>query len=244
MQRPANLKAKLISKGFISKTILEVKYQLFDSFTFTPGQFVNISVTEPFRRPYSVLDFDQDKNKIDFMIEIKEPGKGADYFRNAEIGSETIIMGPLGRFVVQNSNLPKAFISTGAGVAPFVPMLKQLKQNNFSQNITVFQGMRHSEDDCALPYFKEYVESGFIKYIQCITREETVLKLPEEEIQQKLTSGNTATTKGRVTEIVPEFGFDYLNTEFYVCGGNQMVKDMRLNLSLLGADKVYIENYG
>jgi NAD(P)H-flavin reductase len=205
--------------------VIEVEYELADQTDFIPGQFANIEVTKPFRRPYSILEMSG--NKAKFIIEVRNPGRGSDFFRDAEIGTQSEVLLPLGRFVLHESNNPKVFISIGAGIAPFISMIKSLIKNQDNSEIHLFQGMRIAGDDLATAYLKDQLSK--INLHRCITREEVI---SEKDF------------KGRVTEIVPTFDFDYTNTDFYVCGSNEMVKEMRLILQMKGAENILIENYG
>lgn len=257
MIKPIRTNAKLISKRFVTETILELRYKTDVELLSVPGNYANISVTAPFRRPYSIAG--NEDSVMSFLIEVRDPGKGADYFRMAQIGSTTEIMGPLGRFTLQENNFPKVFISTGTGAAPFISMIKLAlstelwkmsggqramgkKENTHSSQltahssspITFFHGMRYEKDDFPYQYLDHEINSDKVDYYRCITREDVTL---DELNKVKYRSG-------RVTQIVPLMEFDWQNTEFYICGSNEMVKEMRCRLLEKGADRIFIENYG
>ncbi len=224
--------AKLISKKFISETVLEIVYECPVQLEYAVGQFASIAVTPPFRRPYSIIFYED--NKLGFLIEVKDPGNGADYFRNAEVGIETDIRAPLGRYEVLINEFPKVFISTGAGVAPFIPMIKKLVKGEQKLKVDLFCGMGLKKDDLAYYYIKDCIAMDEVNYYRCITREEITLDEDNKVMMHK----------GRVTEVVPKMHYDWVNTEFYICGSNQMIKDMRAKLQEKGAEKILVENYG
>ncbi len=91
-----------------------------------------------------------------------------------------------------------------------------------------FFGVKLGEHDIAFPYFKEIIDDNF-DFVRCVTRED------HNDIRSK---------RGRVTEVIPTFDLDWPNTEFYICGGNEMIEDMVNILKNLGADKIYSEKYG
>lgn len=250
MIKPIRTNAKLISKRFVTESILEIKYKTDVALPFVPGNYVNISVTSPFRRPYSIA-WSED-SVLTFLIEVRDPGKGSDYFRMAQIGSQTEIMGPLGRFVLQENNLQKVFISTGTGAAPFISMIKKAmgngkwstdnENNTHSSSSTVhrsspiafFHGMRYAKDDFPYQYLDKEINSDKLDYYRCITRENVTI----DELNK------VKYRRGRVTQVVPLIKFDWPNTEFYICGSNDMVKEMRSALLEKGAVRIFIENYG
>jgi NAD(P)H-flavin reductase len=250
MIKPIRTNGELISKRFVTESILELQYKTDVALPFVPGHYVNISVTAPFKRPYSIA-WSED-SVLTFLVEVRDPGKGSDFFRMAQIGSQTEIMGPLGRFTLQDSDLPKVFISTGTGAAPFISMIKRAmsrghwamgNQDNAlssqstahrSSPIAFFHGMRYEKDDFPYQYLDKEIDSDRLDYYRCITRENVTL---DELNKVKYRSG-------RVTQVVPLMQFDWPNTEFYICGSNDMVKEMRTILLEKGAVRVFIENYG
>ena len=232
MTRPRNFRSKLLSKISLTDNILECVYSVPEDFIYEPGQFVNVSVTPPFRRPYSVVEVKDSKIKL--IVNITNPGKGADYFRETKVSDETEIMGPLGRFTMKDTDYYKVFIASGVGVAPFIPMIKKLMDPNDGKIIktTLYLGIRSLNDDVlARQYLIDLIEAdNEFSYVRSVTK-------PEHDELEFF--------EGRVTTLLREqFDFDVSQTEFYVCGGNDMVKEVKQILEGYGADKVYVENYG
>ncbi|MCA9381383.1 FAD-dependent oxidoreductase, partial [Candidatus Dojkabacteria bacterium] len=118
------MKSKLIYKNQITPSIIEVDLELAESVNFMPGQYVNVTVGEPFRRPYSVTSYEEKTLKI--LVGNGNPGKGADFFTKAEIGMIIEISVPMGEFGIKDNTEKSIFIATGSGLAPFITMIKSL----------------------------------------------------------------------------------------------------------------------
>jgi all-trans-retinol 13,14-reductase len=226
--RPIRFKSRLINKIYITETVLQLDFSCPSEFDFKSGQFVNVNVTAPFRRPYSIIS---SKNEsLSILVEVRDPGRGSDFFRNMRIGEETEMLGPLGRFGIQPTQIKKVFISTGVGIAPFIPMIKSAIE--LGSEVELFQGMRYYSEDLAIHYLSEFINSREIKYNICVTRE--IVK--ENELIQSFGE--------RVTGTLPKLNYNWKNLEFYICGGSQMVIDTKIVLKFLGATNIFIENYG
>lgn len=227
MQKLFNIKSKLIEKTQLNEFSYELKYEIPADFEYLPGQFVVLLVTPPFRRSYSVVEF---KDRVmTLLIDVKPMGPASKYFIDTKIGDETIVMGPYGRFFMQDTLLNKVFISTSSGIAPFMPMIDKLATDEKFKDVKVdfFYGARHFEHDIAFRYFEKYINSNF-QYFRCITQPE------DNSIEFK---------RGRVTEVIPQMEYDFQNTEFYICGSPLMVEHMREILKEKGAEKVFFEKY-
>lgn len=69
-------------------------------------------------------DTDNERTMLIFAIKLSEHGRGSTIIRKTAIGSEVTIKGVFGNFVLQNTQHPKVFIGTGAGIVPLLNMAK------------------------------------------------------------------------------------------------------------------------
>ncbi|MDQ6985830.1 MAG: FAD-dependent oxidoreductase [Candidatus Dojkabacteria bacterium] len=225
--------SELLSKRNITENVLELTYSVPNDLTFIPGQFMNISVTAPYRRPYSILDMKD--GEVSFMIGVGEPGKGSDYFKEVEIGSKTTLMGPLGRFKLNDSSNKKIFIATGVGIVPFIPMIKELLNpaDGVKIETELFFGARFLNDTKVVTdYLGDLITTdNNLIVMNAITK-------PEHDELDFF--------HGRVNVLIDsrKDNIDFRNTDFYVCGSNEMIKGVRTQLKELGADQIFMENYG
>lgn len=218
--------SELIEKNQLTDSIFFLKYSFIENFEWAPGQYVGITTSPAHRRSYSIVDYDG--QNLSFLVDIRPKGRASIYFKDVEVGDKKQIIGPYGKFLLQDTNNPKIFISTGTGIAPIIPMIKELSTTNIPAKI--FSGARLQNEDIALIFVEEYL-SEHIEYHQCITREE-----PKEVNSIKIHSG-------RVTQVIEGEDIDWKNTEFYICGGPEMISDVERILREKGADKIILENF-
>jgi len=220
---------ELIEKTQIIPNVYFLKYSFGPGLEWIPGQYVGITVNPTYRRSYSILDYDG--QNLSFLIDTKPGGIASKFFDSVEVGHKNQILGPYGRFILQNTVNEKVFVSTGTGIAPFIPMIKELRNSNLKIRIKIFSGSKTQDEDIAFRFVKQYLNDKF-EYHQCITREEP-----------KAVSSKLITHKGRVTEVIPQQNLDWQSTEFYICGSPAMVRDTEKVLKDLGTEKVFIEQF-
>ncbi len=229
-----NKTEKLLEKIQIAETTYLFKYSIDKSFSFVPGQYVGIQTTPTHRRAYSIFKTDEDG--IWFLIDTIPGGIASQYFEQVQVGAENLIVGPYGRFTLKPSVNKKVFISTGTGIAPFYPMVEQIKNSNEMENVQIdfLFGCRFFENEVSYEYFEPFINQNF-RYIQCITKEE-----------------NSDTTRfpsalffnGRVTKFLQENLINYSKSdEFYICGNPEMVEDVKTMLLIKGYSNVFGEKY-
>src|SRR5215210_4328854 len=101
-----------------------------EKFDFKPGQFVTLDLPIHEKknkrwRSYSIASSPDETNIIELVIVFLEGGAGTTYlFNNIKEGSEVLLRGPQGVFVLPPSlDRDLFFVCTGTGVAPFRSML-------------------------------------------------------------------------------------------------------------------------
>lgn len=231
MNKIHNFQSELVSKVQLTENIYELKYTVPESFVFTPGQFVGARVIPTHTRAYSIADVKN--NVMTLLIDVKPQGIASKYFENVNVGDITNILGPYGIYKVKDTLLPKVFISTGTGIAPFIAMINELIKQKPEVQVYNFFGIKVMDHNIALPYFKDMLSDKF-NLINCVSRQNIEELVPVQNQQIK---------KGRVTEVIQDFDFDWINTEFYVCGGSEMVTSTSILLRELGAENIFIEKY-
>ncbi len=111
----------------------------------TPGQFLNIKVSDNFfpllRRPFSICDVDEKFIYIMFNI----LGDGTKILARKRTGEELDILGPLGHGFKTEGNFDTAIIVAGGlGAAPFPLFTKQM--SSLGKNIYSFIGGKSESD--------------------------------------------------------------------------------------------------
>lgn len=109
------------------KSYLLVKLELVepDEIVFQAGQYVSIKVNVAGeRRSYSIVSTPDINHGVTLVAEILPNGKGSEYLRGLKPGDEVEILGPLGRFVVDEVTPKLLFVATGSGIAPIYGMIE------------------------------------------------------------------------------------------------------------------------
>ena len=164
-----------------------------------PGNFAEIKVPNApdvfLRRPFSILDVDQEKNTLSFYIKIV--GKGTRHLGSLNPGEKVSVIYPLGNAFSVNGTKNALLIGGGSGIAPFMLLGRKLKQQGIK--VTFLLGARNKDE---ILLTEEFEKLG------------TVLVTTEDG-----TLGQT----GLVTQhsvFTGEFAFD----KIYTCGPNPMMK--------------------
>jgi all-trans-retinol 13,14-reductase len=222
-----NIESTLQQKTQLYEDLYDFKYSLPPELsTFISGQFIGLKVLKFPTRAYSIVDIKD--NLLTLLIDVETK---SNYFRDTLVGDSINVLGPYGIYRYKETPLNKVFIATGAGLAPFIPMIKDLYDKNFQGSVSLFFGMRYIEGDVVMKYYLNEIfgNRNNFNYYRCVTMPQTT---------------QSDSFVGRVTSVVPLQIKDYINTEFYICGSTEMVNDMAIVLKDKGADKIYFEKYG
>lgn len=229
--------SSLLSKTHFSNNTFELKYRCPKEFSFIPGQFITMTFEGNIVRAYSIVAKEEDA--LVLLVNTNPGGVASKYFDKVQVGSEINIKGPYGIFALKQSVLKKVFISTSTGVAPFISMVNALASSKQKLPFTLYFGERYLTDDYVSSfYLKPILNDPRFKYFRCITRE------TPENLKQFLESGhNPLTREGRVTKVVFEEEYNFIDTEFYLCGSKEMIFDVKTKLLQNGATKIYAEKF-
>ncbi len=213
---------KLVTKYMLNSRDLFVEYSLVNptEMHFIPGQFINLNVAENTYRAYSIASPANEIIKLGFVISVDQPGIGANYLKNSQIGDQTKIIGPSGRFILpQNLFRDLVFVATGTGLAPYIPIFHKLVEQKYLGKIKLYFGARNETELFfidKLDYFKQNLN---LEYIICLSQ-------PSAEWSQPM---------GRVTDLFDKN--DVVNKQFFLCGHPAMIDDMQNVLLSSKVDK-------
>jgi NAD(P)H-flavin reductase len=231
---------KLVNKQEISSQVFLNTFSTNSEFEYIPGQFLSFKVEDKTFRSYSIvevatkssyfnsdeLNLESETKFISFVVNTKQSGPGSKLMQDSPINTEVEAIGPAGRFKQQDTNLNKIFVCTGTGLAPFVPMIKELFTKYNTSTITIYFGAKTSQDVFVDKLFSPQ-ELQKIKLIVCLSSE----------------LGLKGTRSGFVNAAILEDVKSYTEPEFYLCGNPVMVESVKLLLEEKGADKIYLEKY-
>jgi NAD(P)H-flavin reductase len=217
-----NTKFKLFSFELVNPHRLE----------FQAGQYISFEVEKGVRRSYSIASSPDIKHGFEVLIDLSNPGKGADFFKSLVVGQEVNFLAPLGNFVLKNleKNNPIVFVATGSGVAPFRSMILDLLQKRQDKrSMELYWGLRHDEHLCLLEDWTE-----LMKAFPNFRFHPVLSKAPQQ----------WSLCRGRVTDCLSVHKLDPL-ADFYLCGRKTMIEEVVEILTKRGINqsKIIFEKY-
>lgn len=208
---------KILATEPVTHNVRRIVVQRPDQYSFIPGQATEVAINKPEwkdeKRPFTFTSLNHDEN-LEFTIKIYDDHHGVtEQIGKLKAGDELILHDVWGSI---NYDGPGYFIAGGAGVTPFISIIRMLEHDdNLKDHYLIFSN--NSEKDIILK--GEFSRMLGDRFINTLTQEDVDgydhRMIDKEYLQEKI---------------------DDFDQKFYVCGPKQMVKDIRGHLSELGAD--------
>ncbi|PID53075.1 MAG: all-trans-retinol 13,14-reductase [Micrococcales bacterium] len=215
---PDKYRATIRTKRLLTPGIWELALELDGEVgEWTAGQFARILVGEHTWRDYSIVSL-QDR-QLRLLVSTRTGGLGSRFAQSAEIGASTIVER---RYSLTAPGKRRIFVATGTGIAPLLPMFRQLTEVEELDKATLLFGCRGSDTDLT----RRLDDPLPGQMWRCYSRENS----PDA-------------FRGRVTDALSKLDFAPADTEFYVCGSSAMVTDCQALLQGRGAHHVLTELY-
>ena len=211
---------KILKSDFINPDVKLIRTEKPQGYKFLNGQATQISINKPElkedRRPFSFASLNED-NYLEFVIKIYKEHHGVtEKIGNLDAGDELIITEPFGKLTFRGNGI---FIAGGAGIMPFVSILRELEiKNRLKGNTLIFSNKE--EKDIILKNEFERMRITGLRVLFTLTRENN----PKYE--------NKRIDRGYLEEKIPDFRSQF----FYICGPPKMVNEMRRDLINLGVE--------
>ncbi len=185
-------------------------------YQFIPGQATEVSINQPRwreeKRPFTFTCLNT-RPYLEFTIKSYRDHDGVtNALGKLEPGAELIIRDVWGTI---NYKGPGIFIAGGAGVTPFIAIIRQLYADNKIEGNTLIFSNRTSEDIILKDEFTLMLGRNFIN---TLTQEKNPLY------------DNRRIDEGYLKEKIGDF-----TQNFYICGPDPLVADLKAILSKLGA---------
>ena len=195
-------------------------------YKYKPGQATDVCINKPDwkeeRRPFTFTSLN-DWDHLEFTIKIYNDHSGVtNQLGKLQKGDELILHDVFGTI---NYHGEGTFIAGGAGITPFIAILRQLRKDNKTGNNRLLFSNR-TEMDIILK--EELTEMLGENFINTITEEKSSLydhsRIDKNYLKKKITD---------------------FSQYFYVCGPDPMVESIHALLIELGVDKekVIIEQF-
>ena len=207
---------KIISVEPVTHDVKRFTIQKPAGFKFKPGQATEVSINTPAlkneKRPFTFTSLN-DNRHLEFTIKIYENHNGiTKELGKLKHGDELIIRDVWGAIEYKGEGV---FIAGGAGITPFIAILRQLNsENNIANNTLIFTNK--TESDIILE--KELDEMLGDNFINTLTDEKKSgfenRRIDTDFLKEKITN---------------------FSQNFYVCGPPPFVEAISKALSSLGA---------
>lgn len=207
---------KIISVEPLTHNVKRFTIQKPEGFTFIPGQATEVSVNTPAlkneKRPFTFTSLNDNKH-LEFTIKIYDSHNGVTKeLGKLKHGDELIIRDVWGAIEYKGEGV---FIAGGAGVTPFIAILRQLQADNkIANNKLIFTNK--TEKDIILK--KEFNEMLGKNFINTLTDEK-----------------KEGYENGRIDYTFLKEKIDNFKQHFYVCGPPPFVTAISEALTQLGA---------
>lgn len=229
--------ATLLRARTLSPSVRELTFDAGRDFRFVAGQWVNLrgpadAAGEPLVRAYSIASAPSDDGVYSLAITRVTGGPMSNWLHELAVGARVVQSHAQGFFTLDPVVRPIVMIGTGTGVTPLRSMLLSLVDDPPDVPLTLLFGNRTEED---ILYRDDFSALS--------------ARLPTFTFVPTLSRGATGWTgrsgyvQAHLPEIVDRVGKD---ADFYVCGLNKMVADVRSLLrKQLGVDRqrVHGERY-
>lgn len=191
-----------------------------DGYTFTPGQATEVSINQEGwkdeKRPFTFTSLNEDPN-LQFTIKIYDDHDGVTkQIGKLEAGDEFIIDDAWGTIQYKG---PGVFLAGGAGVTPFIAILRQLHKNGELEGNKLIFSNTTANDVILRGEFERMLGENFISV------------LTDEAGQE-----NDIFLDGFIDKEFLEDQINDFSQPFYVCGPPGFNENMMKYLKELGAD--------
>jgi NAD(P)H-flavin reductase len=220
----------------LTHDVREIDFRLTDpkDITFKAGQFVSFEVlsprlNKPVTRPYSIASPPSQRDVVTLLLNLVPGGPGSTYLFSLKEGDATRFKGPAGAFYLKDEGARDLLlVATGTGIAPFRSMIYHLLEQDASQRVTLYWGLRSQRD----LYYQDELLTLAVRHARF--RFVTTLSRPEQ--------GWTGET-GRVTRLVDEQVTSVSNLAVYLCGNSGMLNDVTALISKKGLCPIHKEKW-
>lgn len=229
--------AEIIENNKLTENIFQLKCRAddYNGFTFEPGQYIVVKIVvgdREIRRAYSFSSLPKELPFFDLTIRRHLDGKVSPILTDLRVGEKFNFLDPMGLFhwkMVKNKRI--VLVAIGCGIAPIKSMIEAWLENpDFGYDLTLFFGNRFFDQVPYQDYFLELAKKNTnFHYFSCISRLEGL---------------KDGFFFGRVNDVMLREIDRYYDTDFVVCGSDDMIKGMKLFLEQKGvrSNNIYYEN--
>ncbi len=227
----------------LTPTVFHTEFEPDLPLTFQAGQFISIVIPgagpkgRDLRRAYSIASSPQSK-LIQLCVRLVDGGPGTNYLHKLRPGDQLKGWAPYGDFIYKTPSTKHAcFISTGTGISPFRSIIESSHyHDNRPISALSLHGVR-TEDE--LLYLNNFSNLPRTTFVQAVSQPSDQWKGYKGRVTDYLRG-----LQDRVQDKVQE-KFDWVNTEYYLCGNGAMITETKALLLEKGVPKesIHVEVY-
>lgn len=198
----------------LSEDVMLIDLQLAQGVTldFKAGQYINILLENGQRRSYSFANRPQQKDVIELHVRLMPGGLFSTHvFEHMKLGDTVRFEGPLGQFILRESDLPIIFIARTTGFAPIKSIVEDAFARKVQRPMKLYWGVRKPGDFYMLELCRQWADDHpNFKIIPVISHPE-----PDDGW-----NGRTGNIHEAILADFPDLG----GHEVYLCGSVRMVE--------------------
>ena len=207
---------KILSVTKITHDVNRFRCEKPAGYEFIPGQATEVSINkagwEEERRPFTFTALNSEPY-LEFTIKSYSDHPGVtNQLATLQPGDELVVRDVWGAIQYKG---PGYFIAGGAGITPFIAILRQLHRDNKLQGNTLFFSNKTDDDIILKDELNEMMGSNVVHVIT--------------------NDSNTKHFSGRIDEAFLKDHVTDFSKNFYLCGPDKMVAAMEELLTKLGA---------
>jgi len=203
--------------SFLNHDVVKLKTTKPDNYTYKSGQATDVSILksgwEEKKRPFTFTSLPKEDH-LEFTIKTYDSHDGVTEQIGKLVSGDKLLIGePYGAIQYKGSGM---FLAGGAGITPFLPILRQLNAENKIYGHKLIFANKNEEDIFLQKELEEILGDDFIN----ILSREDIENVNHGHIKAEMIKENIHT----------------LNQYFYVCGPPKMIEDVISELKSLGVD--------
>lgn len=211
---------------FINHNVLQIKTDKPSDFKFTPGQATELSIDQPKwkdeKRPFTFTSLPQDEF-LEFTVKVYPEHNGVtDQLQTLEKGDSLCVGDAWGSISYKG---PGVFLAGGAGVTPFIAILRDLARKGAVEGNKLIFGNQRERDILLPSTFEKWLGQDFIN----ILSDEQHSNYPHGIINKQF-------IKEKVRD---------MDQYFYLCGPPPMMESVReaLNELNVSSERIIAEDF-
>jgi ferredoxin-NADP reductase len=223
--------ATLVAAREVAADTVEYRFALETddrSLAWRAGQYLSIACGVqpdgvPVLRSYTIASR-PDGEGLRLVLKLVAGGSASTWFQRLPVGERVRFTGPMGFFVLDTSHAGDVVMAaTGTGVAPFVPMLEELRERDEHSRIHLLWGLRGEGDLFWQDEIARLVDAHRGRLHATIT-----LSRPSQSWR-----GERGRLTPRLFDLLPSLD----RPTFYLCGNGAMIDEVKAGLVARGVDR-------